>query len=272
MRSPKPGGKLRPFSIGLVIGTRPEAIKLAPVAAALSRAGRPVHLYLTGQHPGLDPADHDLGGYPATPLGCAGRSDPLEHVDEVAAGLDRHWRRDPPAMVMVQGDTSSALGGARAARTCRLPLAHVEAGLRSFDPRSPWPEEQFRVEIDRVADLLFAPTATAAANLRREQCAGTLHVTGNTGIDALFAEIERMPKVRRRARSRNFRLLVTCHRRENWGHGLESLAKALIALAGRGDVAIHVVPTPIPKSPKRCGGCSAASRRSGSSRRSITPR
>ena len=248
MAAPKPGGKLRPVCIGLVIGTRPEAIKLAPVATALTGAGASVHLYLTGQHPGLDPADHDLSGYPATPLGCVGRSDPLDHVDEVAAGLERHWRRDPPAMAMVQGDTSSALGGARACNALALPLAHVEAGLRSFDSRSPWPEEQFRVEIDRIADLLFAPTATAAANLRRERCGGALHVTGNSGIDALLGEVGRMPKFRRRSRSRgSFKLLVTCHRRENWGNGLESLAKALIALAGRGGMVIHVVLHPNPQ-------------------------
>ena len=74
--------------------------------------------------------------------------------------------------------------------------------MRSFDPASPWPEEQFRVEIDRLADLLFAPTATAAANLHREGCEGTLHVTGNSGIDALLAQLDRMPRHRRRRAAR----------------------------------------------------------------------
>lgn len=245
---PKPGGKLRPVRIGLVIGTRPEAIKLAPVAFALSRAAAAPHLYLTGQHPGLDPTDHDLGGYPTTPLGCAGRSDPLDHVDEVTTGLERRWRRDPPELVMVQGDTSSALGGARAAERCGIALAHVEAGLRSFDPRSPWPEEEFRVEIDRLSDLLFAPTATAAANVRREHCAGALHVTGNSGIDALMAQLARMPRRRRGPPARRpFKLLVTCHRRENWGAGLTSLATALTELACGGGVTIDVVLHPNPQ-------------------------
>ena len=245
---PKPGGKLQPVRIGFVIGTRPEAIKLAPIAHELVRWGVPIHLYPTGQHPGLDPADHGLGKQPATPLGCAGRRDPIEHVEAVAAALTRHWRRAAPDMVVVQGDTSSALGGARAADQLGLALAHVEAGLRSFDPRSPWPEEQFRVEIDRLADLLFAPTATAAANLHREQCEGTLHVTGNSGIDALLAELGNMPRYRRRSASRGpLKLLVTCHRRENWGDGLASLATALIALARRGDVAIDVILHPNPQ-------------------------
>ena len=147
---------------------------------------------------------------------------------------------------MVQGDTSSALGGARAATRLGLPLAHVEAGLRSFDPSAPWPEEQFRVEIDRLSDLLFAPTTGAAANLHREGCAGTLHVTGNSGIDALLAQLGRMPRYRRVAPRLSLKLLVTCHRRENWGDGLASLAAALVTLARRGGVTIDVVLHPNP--------------------------
>ncbi|MCY7338829.1 MAG: UDP-N-acetylglucosamine 2-epimerase (non-hydrolyzing) [Sphingomonas bacterium] len=248
MAEPKPGGKLREFRIGLVIGTRPEAIKLAPVAAALGRSGALPLLYLTGQHPGLNPADHALETLPATAFGCAGRSDPFEHVEEVCAALERHWRRDTPDLVIVQGDTSSALGGARAASLCRVPLAHVEAGLRSFDPASPWPEEDFRTEIDALADLLFAPTDGAAANLVRERCPGALHVTGNSGIDALLTQVEQMPRARRKARGRRPRhVLVTCHRRENWGAGLANVAAALVELADRGDVTIDVVLHPNPQ-------------------------
>ena len=245
---PKPGGKLQPVRIGFVIGTRPEAIKLAPVALELARRHIPIHLFSTGLHPGLDLADHGLGGLPATRIGCAGRRDPIDHVDDVAAALKRRWRLAPPELVIVQGDTSSALGGARAAHLSGLPLAHVEAGLRSFDRTLPWPEEQFRVEIDHLSDILFAPTATAAANLHREGCDGTLHVTGNSGIDALFAALDRMPVHRRRAAPRGpLNLLVTCHRRENWGSGLESLARALTELARRGEVAIDVVLHPNPQ-------------------------
>jgi len=246
--TPKPGGTLYSTRVSFVIGTRPEAIKLAPVALELVRRCVPIHLYSTGQHPGLDLADHGLGHVPATRLGCAGRRDPIDHVDDVERALEHRWSRAGPELVIVQGDTSSALGGARAARRCGLALAHVEAGLRSFDPASPWPEEQFRIEIDRHSDLLFAPTATAAANLHRERCEGTLHVTGNSGIDALFAELDEMPPHRRRGPARGqLRLLVTCHRRENWGTGLESLALALIALARGGEVIIDVVLHPNPQ-------------------------
>ena len=207
-----------------------------------------VHLYATGQHPGLDLADHGLGDLPSTRLACRGRSDPLAHADDVARALERCWQRARPELVIVHGDTSSALGGARAAHRLDLPLAHVEAGLRSFDLTAPWPEEQFRVEIDRLSDLLFAPTAGAAANLHRERCTGTLHVTGNSGIDALLAQLGRMPRYRRRVRARrSLKLLVTCHRRENWGAGLAALAEALVTLARRGGVAIDVVLHPNPQ-------------------------
>ena len=248
MATPKPGGTLSSVRVSFVIGTRPEAIKLAPVAVELARRSVAIHHCLTGQQPGLDLADHGLGDQPMTKLGCAGRRDPLDHVDDVTRALERQWRRAPPDLVIVQGDTSSALGGARAATRCGLPLAHVEAGLRTFDPASPWPEEQFRVEIDRVSDILFAPTATAAANLHRERCEGHLHVTGNSGIDALLAQLARMPRFRRRPATRGpLKLLVTCHRRENWGTGLGSLAVALIELARHGDAVVDVVLHPNPQ-------------------------
>lgn len=245
---PKPGGKLQPVRIGFVIGTRPEAIKLAPIVHEFVRLRATVVHFLTGQHPGLDLADHQLSRQSTIRLACAGRTDPVDHVDDVAAALDSHWDHAAPDLIIVQGDTSSALGGARAAVHRGIPLAHVEAGLRSFDERSPWPEESFRVEIDRLADLLFAPTATAAANLHREHCEGSVHVTGNSGIDALLAQLATMPPHRRRVAARRpLRLLVTCHRRESWDGGLVSLAMALIALARRGDVTIDVVLHPNPR-------------------------
>ena len=152
-----------------------------------------------------------------------------------------------PDLVIVQGDTSSALGGALAARETGVPLAHVEAGLRSFDPAQPWPEEENRVTIDRLADLLFAPTSANAANLRRDRVGGAIHVTGNSGLDALAAVAGPLPMRRRRywLPRRALNLLVTCHRRETWGAGLERIASALVALAADGN-AIDVVLHPNP--------------------------
>jgi UDP-N-acetylglucosamine 2-epimerase (non-hydrolysing) len=131
-------------------------------------------------------------------------------------------------LLVVQGDTSSALGAALAGFTAGLPVAHVEAGLRTHDPQFPWPEEEYRTAIDAQADLLFAPTTTAAANLRAESVPGEIHVTGNTGIDAvLAAEGSLPPPPPRKSR----RILVTCHRRESWGAGLDSIAAALAEIA-----------------------------------------
>ncbi|HEU0310881.1 MAG TPA: UDP-N-acetylglucosamine 2-epimerase (non-hydrolyzing) [Sphingomicrobium sp.] len=232
--APKPGGKLSQYRIALVVGTRPEAIKLSPVAHALADFGEPPRLLVTGQHPGLELLDHSLGGFAATPLHCPGQPDPMLHADLVRSALKRLLPMNPPKLLIVQGDTSSALGGATAASELGIPLAHVEAGLRTFDRNLPWPEEENRVAIDRMSNLLFAPTSGNAANLRREQVSGEIHITGNSGVDALAQLIGPLPVGARRRwfPRRNFNLLVTCHRRENWGAGLDGLAQALLALAG----------------------------------------
>ena len=166
------------------------------------------------------------------------------HADLVRAALNRLLPLNFPELLVVQGDTSSALGGALAAKALGIPLAHVEAGLRTYDPNLPWPEEENRVAIDRLSNLLFAPTGGNAANLRREKLSGRIHITGNSGIDALAGLVGPLP-VRARRRwlpRRQFKLLVTCHRRENWAAGLERLAVALLALAERRVTADVVLP------------------------------
>jgi len=113
-------------------------------------------------------------------------------VQKVAAELLRQLRPTPD-LVVVQGDTSSALGAALAGVLANVPIAHVEAGLRTHDPLLPWPEEEYRTAIDARADLLFAPTETAAANLRLEGVRGEVHVTGNTGIDEIAMAFHAQP-------------------------------------------------------------------------------
>jgi UDP-N-acetylglucosamine 2-epimerase (non-hydrolysing) len=226
--------------VRLVIGTRPEAIKLAPVAQALAARGVEPRLVLTGQHPTLDLGAHGLAGFDAAHLRCRGQDDPRAFATAVAKRLVDHLL-DRPALLIVQGDTSSAFGGALAAAALGLPLAHVEAGLRTHDPLLPWPEEEFRVAIDARADLLFAPTELSAANLRAEGVSGEVHVTGNTGIDAVLAAASDLPS----SASWPPRLLVTCHRRESWGEGLQAIAAALVDLAPTAaiDVVLHPNPT-----------------------------
>jgi UDP-N-acetylglucosamine 2-epimerase (non-hydrolysing) len=150
---------------------------------------------------------------------------------------------DKPDLLIVQGDTSSALGGARAAAAAGIRLAHVEAGLRTGDPSLPWPEEGYRVEIDAIADLLFAPTDLSASNLVSEQAPGQIHVTGNTSVDALLSVIESLPapNVRERAMPS---ALVTCHRRESWGDGIASVAAAIAELANAGIASFNVIVPP----------------------------
>lgn len=230
----------------IVLGTRPEAIKLAPVACALAESGLAPHLVMTGQHP-LDPAAYRLAYSSLEMLGLGGGNDPRDHAAQVAVRLAPFIANRRPALILVQGDTSSALGGALAGFAAAVPVGHVEAGLRSFDSAMPWPEEDNRIAIDARAELLFAPTAANAANLRRERVSGAIHVTGNSGIDALHALVAELGPPPPRLPGSPARLLVTCHRRENWGTGLTSIALALIELARAGGVEIDFVLHPNPR-------------------------
>ena len=172
---------------------------------------------------------------------CRGLANPKDHALAVAARLaDRLIDRSD--LIVVQGDTSSALGGALAASALAVPLAHVEAGLRTHDLASPWPEEEFRIAIDARADLLFAPTTLSATNLQVEPVRGAIHVTGNSGIDAVMAAAASLP--RSDGRSGQRRLLVTCHRRESWGEGLRSIAAALVELSTEVDIDLVLHPNP----------------------------
>jgi UDP-N-acetylglucosamine 2-epimerase (non-hydrolysing) len=234
-----------------VFGTRPEAIKLFPLLHALDRDERfESRVCVSAQHremldqvlaiAGVKP-DHDLDLM---------RSD--QSLDALTAGLltglGRVMDEERPDRVVVQGDTATAMTAAIAAYYRKIPVAHVEAGLRSGDIHHPWPEEVNRKVIGTIAALHFAPTATAAEALRRENvAAGTIHVTGNTVIDALhwitgriaghpelacgLAELER--------RFAGKRIIgVTTHRRENFGDGMEAIAEAIRRLAARSDLAM----------------------------------
>lgn len=200
-------------------------------------------MVFTGQHD-LDPDQHGFQGCRSIRLAIAGRSDPNSHVEAVTRSLSPLLRGGD--LAIVQGDTSSALGGALAASIARVPVAHVEAGLRSHDRNRPWPEEEYRVAIDGIAELLFAPTELAAANLRRERVVGAVHVTGNTAIDAVLALRPRLPRPAKEPGCRPPRLLVTCHRRESWGEGMDSIAAALREIAHDGTATVEIVLHPNP--------------------------
>lgn len=204
-----------------------------------------VRVILTGQHPFLDAASFGLRAFDLVRLGCAGLEDPHAHVGLVTRTLLPVLGNTD--LVIVQGDTSSALAGALAGAQADIPVAHVEAGLRSHDPLSPWPEEEFRIAIDECATLLFAPTELNAANLRFERAPGLLFVTGNTAVDALVEQLPllRAPSPPREERPQ--RLLVTCHRRESWGEALHGIAAALRAIAAVRRIEMRVVLHPNPR-------------------------
>lgn len=236
----------RPLCATLVVGTRPELIKLAPVARAIAARGGQAHILLTGQHPALDLAGAGLGGFSHTRLTPdLDGLEPPEAAEAIASGCAAVLPTSAPDWVLVQGDTTSALGGAWGATRAGLRLAHVEAGLRTGDPAQPWPEEPFRVQIDRLGHLLLAPTASARDNLANEGVSGAILVTGNTGIDAV-RELRRslgrfepepggLPLV-----------LLTIHRRENLDvmpRIAEGLARAAEARPFRAMLVTH--PNPI---------------------------
>ena len=169
------------------------------------------------------------------------------------SAIDGALERLRPDRVLVHGDTTTAMVAAMAAFQRRIPVGHVEAGLRTGDLARPFPEEMNRRVIDSFADLLFAPTATARDHLEQEALAGTIHVTGNTVIDALQLTAARLdgdaalrrglddalPALDQAARAGRRLLLVTGHRRENFGEGFDSICDALAELAlGRDDIEI----------------------------------
>lgn len=235
----------------VVFGTRPEAIKLFPVVRALAR--RPeltVRTCVTAQHRGL--LDQVLAIAHLTPDIDLDLMEPGQSLDRLTArllvGLGEAMDRETPDMVVVQGDTATAMAGALAAYYRRIPVAHVEAGLRSGDIHHPWPEEVNRRIVAPIAALHFAPTETAAAALRRENIEpATIHVTGNTVIDALLwtqARITADPalasgldEIAARFAQRRI-VLVTTHRRENFGDGMAAIARAIGRIADRPDTAV----------------------------------
>jgi UDP-N-acetylglucosamine 2-epimerase (non-hydrolysing) len=225
-----------------IVGTRPEAIKIAPIALAAARRPWLTHRILaTGQHDALfDDALADFGLAPDLRLGPLIReSDPDIMVERLSAAMEPVLRTAAPDLVLVQGDTNSALAGALAAHRLGIPLAHVEAGLRSFDLQQPWPEERNRVLIDRIADLLFAPTRQASANLAADpDVRGIVQATGNTGIDALLLTRARIATPPPPSPGLPSLILLTAHRRENIGEGIERICAAALRLAARGGVII----------------------------------
>jgi UDP-N-acetylglucosamine 2-epimerase (non-hydrolysing) len=235
----------------VVFGTRPEAIKMFPVVHALQATpGIETRLCVTAQHRALLDQVLDLAGL--TPDIDLDIMRPDQTLDDLTArlivALGAAFDAERPDRVLVHGDTLTTMVASLAAYYRKIPVGHVEAGLRSGDIHHPWPEEVNRRVVACIADLNFAPTEAAAAALRAEgRTEAGIHVTGNTVIDALLATRRRIraqpalagaiaPLLARFAGRRI--LAVTSHRRENFGEGMASIAGAIRDIAARPDVAV----------------------------------
>ena len=222
-----------PIRVCITVGTRPEAIKMAPVIQAFKRSTQfETQVVLTGQHREMVDqvmrlfdikADYDLA-----------IMQPKQSLTDITCnalrGLEELFQTLKPAIVLVQGDTTTALAAAMAAFYQKIPVGHVEAGLRTEDIFNPFPEEANRRLVSQVSQLHFAPTSLSVDNLKRSGVLGEIHQTGNTVIDALLQVADRNPtcNIPGLDWSRSRVILATVHRRENWGAPLTDIANGFL--------------------------------------------
>ena len=236
-----------------IFGTRPEAIKMVPLVKRL-QADDDVQsiVCVTGQHQQMLQQVLDLFGVaPEHNLAAMTANQTLNGLaSRLFAGIDGVLEAEKPDRVLVHGDTLTSMAGAVAAFHRRIPVGHVEAGLRTGNLYEPWPEEMNRRVVDVISDLLFAPTASSQANLEAESLGGRMIVTGNTVIDALHlmcARLDSDAALRERIDAQfpfiepeggRPLLLVTGHRRESFGEGFANICAALATLAQTGQMQI----------------------------------
>lgn len=232
------------LKIMTVYGTRPEAIKVAPIIKALEESDNfesiPV---VTGQHREmLDSVNKLFGIEPVRDLNIMSAKQGLNGiVAKVIDGLDKIYAEFEPDAVIVQGDTSTVMGAAVAAFNRQIPVVHVEAGLRSGDINSPFPEEANRKLTSQISKLHLAPTSTSKANLLREALPEKeIVVTGNSVIDALLEVVEKPVEFTDQTVAELVAqkddapiVLVTTHRRENLGESMQNIGRAVATLAGK---------------------------------------
>lgn len=235
------------LKVSVVFGTRPEAVKLCPVVWALKNdQAFQCRVCVTGQH--REMLDQVLGVFNIVPdedLALMKANQSLgEFTARAISALDEYVARDRPDIIVVQGDTTTVLCASLAAFYHHVPVAHVEAGLRTWNLESPWPEEANRQLTSRLAYWHFAPTESNRKNLLQDGIpAKKVFVTGNTGIDALFhaknvvdgmwPDIPDLPPEVLAIPADAKTVLVTGHRRENFGAGLENICHAIRTLAAR---------------------------------------
>jgi UDP-N-acetylglucosamine 2-epimerase (non-hydrolysing) len=217
----------------VVLGTRPEAVKLAPLILALKRYPWKIQVVATGQHQEI--LHQTLGWFGITPdqdLKIMSVQQTLSDIlSRALTGLEKVFQEEKPDLVLVQGDTSTTFAGALAAFYQKIPVGHVEAGLRTGKADDPFPEEMNRRLTSQLAHWHFAPTKLAVENLHRDGIQQNVYQTGNTVIDALLSMGAQHPDPGVPADWANKRvLLATVHRRENWGAPIQRIAQAFLQL------------------------------------------
>ncbi len=222
-----------------IFGTRPEAVKMAPLALELARRpGLEALCCVTAQHREMLDSVLDIFGLrPDFDLNIMEPRQTLSTItSKTLLGMEEVLERARPGLVLVHGDTSTTFAGALAAFYHKIPVGHVEAGLRTYDKLSPYPEEMNRKLVSSIADLHFCPTAANRENLARENVTQGVFLTGNTVIDALQTTISHSftfsdPTLNALDYGQRKVVLVTCHRRENYGQPMASIMTALRRLA-----------------------------------------
>ena len=247
---------MRKRRILCVVGTRPEAIKLAPVVARLREEGTPWECLVLATGQQAEMVDHALAGFALTADRRITHEGGGFRLDQSAArllvGITDEIEAMQPDFVLAQGDTTSVLAASLACFYQRVPFGHVEAGLRTGIRDLPFPEEMHRVLAGRLATLHFAPTENARQNLLAERVdPATVQMTGNTVIDALALIFDKKP-ANPLPRPPSSYLLVTFHRRENWSRGVDALCEAIESLLkrfGDAEVVLPVHPNPNVRGP-----------------------
>lgn len=224
-----------PRRVCIILGTRPEAIKLAPVIRAFQQdSAFATEVILTGQH--REMVDQVMTLFQLQADADLAIMQPQQTLTDITCrslqGLEAHFQTQRPDLVIVQGDTTTAFAAALAAFYQKIPVGHVEAGLRTDNIYSPYPEEANRRLISQLTTLHFAPTTQAVEHLKQSSVVGDIHHTGNTVIDALLTVADRQPDcpIEGLDWDRHRVLLATVHRRENWGSPVEDIAAGFLAI------------------------------------------
>ncbi len=217
--------------ISIVFGTRPEAIKLAPVIRKFKEKGINIRVICTGQHEDLiKPIMEIFNIKEDLNLHLMKEKQSLNSLlTRIIESLSKEFVSNRPDLVVVQGDTTSALGASICAFHEKINLAHVEAGLRTNCLLEPFPEEANRRLISQISHLNFAPTKSAKINLLKENISDKIFITGNTVVDALLYIVKKKKKLNNNFQNINFKnlILITIHRRENWGDRLKDICMGL---------------------------------------------